>query len=335
MPGYPYITLGGAVATNSHGKSSGTDGTIRRMVKKIIIYHKDHGWLNLSNEENQEIFNLTIGGLGLTGTIVSITFQLEDFIFKDFITIRKKMVSVKDCLIELKKNILKDTFVYSWNMAQDFENFGKGYFFESKLEKNILKKKIKIPKKKNIFFPSLCLWNKFTIKLANLFFYKLQSLEKSPSQEEFLKVIFPYVGKELYFKMFGSKGLIESQLLVAENKLEQFLDEFKFFYKSEKPLITLFSLKNMSGEQAFIRFEGNRICVTFDFVNNKKNLNFLKILDKLCIKYGILPSIIKDSRIDKITFDKCYIYADEFREKLIKFDKKRIYKSEVSRRLEI
>ena len=47
-------------------------------------------------------------------------------------------------------------------------------------------------------------------------------------------------------------------------------------------------------------------------------------LDKLCIKYKILPSIIKDSRLEKDIFDKCYPEADIFRDKLTKFDKEDI-----------
>ena len=102
-----------------------------------------------------------------------------------------------------------------------------------------------------------------------------------------------------------------------------------------EPVITLFTLKNMSGKQKLIRFEDNNICVTFDFVNNKKNKEFLQHLDKLCIKYQILPSIIKDSRLEKDIFDKCYSEADIFRDKLSKFDKRRYYKSEISNRLKL
>ncbi len=60
IPGYPLITLGGAIATNAHGKSCAVDGTIRNSVKDILLYHKKNGWLNLSSEENNEIFELTI-----------------------------------------------------------------------------------------------------------------------------------------------------------------------------------------------------------------------------------------------------------------------------------
>ena len=61
LPGYPLITVGGAVAANSHGKSCAIHGTIRRSIESILLFHKTHGWMNLSEEENKEIFDLTIG----------------------------------------------------------------------------------------------------------------------------------------------------------------------------------------------------------------------------------------------------------------------------------
>ena len=43
----------------------------------------------------------------------------------------------------------------------------------------------------------------------------------------------------------------------------------------------------------FLRFEDNKICVTFDFINNKKNILFMSELDKIC-KIKNYSSIIKD-----------------------------------------
>ena len=92
----------------------------------------------------------------------------------------------------------------------------------------------------------------------------------------------------------------------------------------------------MSGKQKFLRFEDDKICLTFDFVNNKKNLLFMSKIDSLYIKYNILPSIIKDSRISKETLNNTY--KDEFikfKDQLYNFDKKRVYQSEMSNRMEI
>jgi len=337
LPGYPYISLGGAVAANSHGKSCGIHGTIRNAVKSILIYHKTHGWLNLSKENNKEIFDLTIGGLGLTGTIVTITFRLYDFKQKSFITTKEKVSSVIECVEKIKDGSSNESFIYSWNRGDSLNNFGKGFVFKNTINKNSSNNfgKISERKKKVNFLLPFSLWNKLTIKLANSIYMNYQNWGKKEINEKLSSVIFPFVGKESYFQFFGSKGFIESQLLISKNKLDEFFQEFINLYRLHNPLITLFSVKNMSGEQKYLWFEDNKICITFDFVNNNKNLNFLTEIDKLCIKYEILPSIIKDSRINKATFDKCYKGAQEFRNKLRDFDKKRLYKSALSNRLEI
>ena len=70
--------------------------------------------------------------------------------------------------------------------------------------------------------------------------------------------------------MFGSKGFIESQLIIPDYTIDEFFSEFLHLNEKFKPLITLFSIKNMSGKQKLIRFEDNNICATFDFVNIKK-----------------------------------------------------------------
>ena len=91
----------------------------------------------------------------------------------------------------------------------------------------------------------------------------------------------------------------------------------------------------MKGSQKLLRFEDNKICLTIDYLNNDNNKRFMQEVDLMCEKYEILPSIIKDSRITKTTFEKCYKNLDEFKEKLNRFDKKRSYSSSTSERLEI
>ena len=104
IPGYPFITIGGAVACNVHGKSAELHGTIKNAIKNILIFHKDHGWMNLSNDENKNIFDLTIGGYGLTGTIVSVTLKLIDFEGFNFQTTINKISSINESVKFIKNN---------------------------------------------------------------------------------------------------------------------------------------------------------------------------------------------------------------------------------------
>ena len=91
----------------------------------------------------------------------------------------------------------------------------------------------------------------------------------------------------------------------------------------------------MSGRQKLLRFEDDKICVTFDYLNNRQNFLFMAEIDKLCVKFNVIPSIIKDSRLPKNIVEKCYPELNIFKEKLHAFDKQRVYKSEASQRLEL
>ena len=126
LPGYPTITIGGAVSANSHGKSCALHGTIRKSIKSILLYHKINGWLELSENKNKEIFDLTIGGLGLTGTIVQVTFNLVQIENTSFNTKKINVDNIKECEKYFKKDNKNSSFIYSWHRADSLGNFGKG-----------------------------------------------------------------------------------------------------------------------------------------------------------------------------------------------------------------
>ena len=332
IPGYPFITVGGIVASNAHGKSCGIHGTIRKSIKSIKIFHKTNGWLNLSENENKEIFDLTIGGLGLTGTIVSVTFALEKF--SGFFTTTKKLVkNLKETITELEGE-RSEKYLYSWHKPLSTKNFGKGIIFINTLgndENVVLDNELNLNPKKTY---SLRIWNRLTINLANFLFYSINKRRLSEN-EVFQKVIFPFYGNEIYFGFFGNKGFIETQLLIKKENFDIFNEELYYLIKKFQPSITLISLKKMSGEQKYLRFEADRICLTLDLINSKLNRDFMEKLDKICIKHNVIPSVIKDSRLDKKVVQNCYKDFESFKEKLLIFDKKRIYRSEVSDRLGI
>jgi decaprenylphospho-beta-D-ribofuranose 2-oxidase len=339
IPGYPGLTVGGIVASNAHGKSCGFHGTIYKQIKKIKIFHKTHGWLILSENENKEIFELTVGGFGLTGSIVEVQFSLLDFLGNNFITEVVETKSTKDTLNKINQNNKSEIYSYSWNRSDNFKNFGKGLIFKNKINHN-KKKDIskKISLKMNNINNSLFLniWNNYTIKFSqSVYHFFFKYLKSNSYEEDFQNVIFPFVGKELYFKSFGKKGFIESQIIVPLNNLDSFVDEIEFLYKKYKPSITLYSMKNIKGKKKFLRFEDDGICFTFDFVNNPNNLKFMDVLDKICEKYYLTPSIIKDSRLRLYTIKKCYEEYEKFKQAIYKYDKKRIYKSTITDKLQI
>lgn len=335
IPGYPNITIGGAVAANIHGKTAQKNGTIRNSVKEILLFHKKKGWLKLSNKQNKEIFELTLGGLGLTGTIVRVTLKLSYFNHK--IILKKKLIKNFNEAINFLRIKKKSSFSYSWHDSSCNSSLGKGIIFSHQFVKEKKKNHIVIILKKKLsqlgFVFPFSLWNRVSVFFANFIFYYLNSITKF-EQINFIDSIFPFYGKENYFKFFGNKGFVEYQVLIPEKNINKFIQEFENLIKEYKPLITLISLKYLGGSHTLLRFEGNSPCLTINFVNNSKNLLFINLMHNLLIKYNCLPNIIKNSLLKKEIVKKCYNNElVKFKKKLLSFDKNRIYASEVSKRL--
>ena len=76
VPGTKFVTLGGAVANDVHGKNHESVGTLGAHVTALGLARSDGRVLTLSHTENGELFAATIGGLGLTGMILWVELQL-------------------------------------------------------------------------------------------------------------------------------------------------------------------------------------------------------------------------------------------------------------------
>jgi FAD/FMN-containing dehydrogenase len=70
-PGTKFVTVGGAIANDVHGKSHHVSGTFGEHVRSLRLLRSDGSVVTCSPSENTELFRATVGGLGLTGLVVS------------------------------------------------------------------------------------------------------------------------------------------------------------------------------------------------------------------------------------------------------------------------
>lgn len=75
-PGTKFVTLGGAIANDVHGKNHHRQGTFGRHVRRFGLCRSDRGRVTCSPYEETDLFAATIGGLGLTGLIEWAEIQL-------------------------------------------------------------------------------------------------------------------------------------------------------------------------------------------------------------------------------------------------------------------
>src|SRR5437879_2241565 len=77
VPGTRFVTLGGAVANDIHGKNHHCSGTFGCHVRSFDVVRSDGTRIHCSPAENAEMFSATIGGMGLTGIITEVELQLK------------------------------------------------------------------------------------------------------------------------------------------------------------------------------------------------------------------------------------------------------------------
>ena len=75
-PGTRFVTLGGAVANDVHGKNHHTASTFGASVRRLCLHTSTGGALEISPTEHGGLFNATVAGLGLTGLISWVELQL-------------------------------------------------------------------------------------------------------------------------------------------------------------------------------------------------------------------------------------------------------------------
>ena len=76
-PGTHYVTLGGMVAADVHGKNHHVDGCFGEHVPRLRMRVADGRILECSDDDERELFRATLGGMGLTGHILEVEFRLR------------------------------------------------------------------------------------------------------------------------------------------------------------------------------------------------------------------------------------------------------------------
>jgi len=338
LPGQPEITVGGCVAANVHGKNPYKDGTFMEQVEWIELSHPTLGTKIISRSNEKKIFDATCGGLGLTGIITKVALKLQKLSSEIIILSSKKTESLKNTL-EIMKQHTSDDLLYSWNMGSTLFNFGKGIVTSGIFSDDSSSKTLQIKERKSMnsndrLLP-FSLWNTLSSPIINSINQKIQS-GKNIVKKDVYSVLFPFVGTaRMFYGLYGSNGFNEYQVLIKKKYSVEFIDDLTKLIKSEKPSLTILAMKLFNGKQKLLHFSDEGLSIILNLKHCNSTLKFLKKLDDVVISYKALPYIVKDSRLTKEVVEQCYPEYHVFKEILNEIDPKRIFKSELSERMNL
>ena len=98
-PGTRFVTIGGAIASDIHGKNHHVDGSFGNHVERLSLLLADGSVAELSRESDPELFWATIGGMGLTGVVLDATVRLVP-IESSRMTVDTNRIADLDALLE-------------------------------------------------------------------------------------------------------------------------------------------------------------------------------------------------------------------------------------------
>jgi len=343
LPGYPFITIGGCIAFNIHGKSQVRYGNFDEIVERIVLYHPKHGELNCDRINNSELFWLTLGGLGLTGLILKVVLKISKLQGNYLYTDKIKVDSIFKIPEEFDKLTQRNyAQVYSWHDSSKLarNNFGQGVIYAEKFIKRegelIGDFEFKKDNLNRIKYKSapLNFYNSTSLKFINNIYSLLDKLKSS--EMPLLPGLFPIYGKEIYFYLFGPKGFYEYQFIVSRDKYELVMESIRKYIKDNNQSVSLLSIKYFKGiNTRYLNFSDKGYCVAIDTPNNKKGVAFTHFLDSLASQYRLKINLSKNSKVTSSLVSNIYPEYEKFKRDLYRFDPYSIFQTDLREKLEI
>ncbi len=303
-PGTQYISIGGAIASDIHGKNHHNDGSFSNHILEFQVMLADGTVKKCSKKKNSKLFYSTCGGMGLTGIILSAKFKVQDIKSNSVIQNSIKTASLKETLKEfnIKHN---HKYLVAWlDMSAKNINFGRGVvYFADHGVKNVRKVKQKF--KINFNFPNFFL-NSCLFRILNTVFYIIN--KKSEKKILHMNKFFYTLDNILLWNNFyGQKGFVQIQILIKpKNALNNIKKIIKFFqFHRQYSFIT--TLKKMGNKNnCYLGFSEPGYTLTFDIPNNNELKDFYKQLEIKLFKIDAKTYLTKDSLMSEKYFKKTY-----------------------------
>ena len=214
-PGTKYVTLGGAIANDIHGKNHHVAGTFGCHVTQFELVRSDGTRRLCSPTENPDWFAATIGGLGITGFIPWATLRLKPIVSRsiDYEGIQFHGV---DEFLDLTTQSQNIEYTVSWiDCASTGRNFARGVFMQGD-HSPTPSPLTPSPQPKLVFpfeAPGFAL-NHTTVSLFNTAFFHKQIHQRVVSLQDYEPFFYP-LDKVLHWnRMYGKRGLLQFQYVI-------------------------------------------------------------------------------------------------------------------------
>lgn len=343
-PGTKYITVGGAVASDVHGKNHHVDGSFSNHIEELTILCGDGVVRTCSRSLEASLFQATCGGMGLTGVILNVTFKLKK-IESSYISQKQIKARNLDEILDLFDEYQGTTYTMAWiDCLKGGKGFGRSILMcgehttIDKLDQNKASTPLSVNKKDKITipfnFPSFVL-NPLSIKAFNMLYYFKNYKREMEMTTPYEPFFYPLDALNHWNRMYGKRGFIQYQFVLPMHSGKKGLIKILNKIRSKNMGSFLAVLKVFGPQNDLISFPMEGLTLALDFPIKKGLFDFLAELDSIVLEYGGRIYLSKDARMSPETFKSGYPNYQDWKGLIERFNPQFKFSSSQSERLKI
>lgn len=216
-PGTKFVTLGGAVANDVHGKNHHVRGTFGRHVKSLTLYRSDAGVIHCSPSQRSDLFAATVGGLGLSGFILTVELQLRRVASSE-IEQRTIRFGGFDEFFELSRaHDASHEYTVAWvDCLASGRQAGRGHYIAGNHAKNGPIAVATAGGLRMLIDPPFSLVNALSLRVFNTLYYHRQAKKEVACRVGYDPFFYPLDRLQQWNRMYGRAGFQQYQCVVPQ-----------------------------------------------------------------------------------------------------------------------
>ena len=313
VPGTQYITVGGAIANDIHGKNHHVRGTFGCHIKQLELLRSDGSLHCCSATQNTGLFHATIAGLGLTGLILTADIQLIPQA-SHYLSVETTPFHQLDEFFALSKIAeQRHEYTVAWLDCQSVGNkLGRGLFMQANFtEQPYTKPHNNKARSVPCNFPHFVL-NPLSIRAFNHHYFNQGIKNSGRDIVHYQPYFFPLDSIHHWNRIYGKRGFLQYQCVVPLNNGLETITELLQTITSSKQGSFLSVLK-IFGDVAspgLLSFPMPGVTLALDFPNNgPKTFDLLNRLDDIVMQANGRVYAAKDARMSTQHFQQYYQHA--------------------------
>lgn len=316
-PGTKYVTVGGAIANDIHGKNHHVAGTFGAHVLRFELVRSDGARFVCSPTENANWFSATIGGMGLTGLITWAEIRLRPIASRRIRYKGTKFIGI-DEFVALSRESAQSEYTVAWiDCVSTGKNFARGIFMQGDhygTPEPLHPSKepwLTLP----LDLPEFAL-NRFSIGLFNTLYYNKQIGKVKNGLVDYEPFFYPLDSLLQWNRMYGKKGFLQFQCVLPWEACQQFGIVSILKAITASGLGSFLAIIKVFGDipsPGMMSFPAPGITLALDFpIHADVSFDLLDRLARITMDHGGRMYAAKDARMTAEQFQSFYPQWQDF-----------------------